>query len=202
MAKRTENTSRLAVHPVPENGRIIAPDLEMAAKFLRLLDPAGIYTFQTFSDSKLKGNKILNRVLHGTFDQHQKELARLNALGAGIFVMVNRGDGIALPGKTCRTAQNVVEVRAFFVDLDGAPLEPVLDGGLYPDVIVESSPGKWHAYWFVRGCPLSEFGLRQQQLAQKFYGDLLVHDLPRVMRLPGFVHQKAAPSLTNIIYPE
>lgn len=202
MAKHTENTSRHAVPPASERGRIIAPDFEMASRFLILLDPAGIYTFQTFGDAKLKENRNLRRVFHGTFDQHKKELARLNALGAGIFVMVNRGDGMATSGKTCRTAQNVVEVRALFVDLDGAPLEPVLHGGLHPDVIVESSPGKWHAYWFVGGCPLGEFGLRQQQLAEKFEGDASVHDLPRVMRLPGFVHQKATPFLTNIIYPE
>jgi hypothetical protein len=201
--KHEKITRRLAVPPASERGLIIVPDFEMAARFLFWLDPDGIYTFQTLGDGKSKSDRSLTRVFHGTLDQHKNELVRLNALGAGIFVMVNRGDGIIHPGKkTCRTTQNVLEVRALFVDLDGAPLDPVRDGGVHPDVIVESSPGKWHAYWFARDCPLGDFGLRQRQLAEKFQGDHVVHDLPRVMRLPGFVHQKTDPFMSNLIYPE
>jgi hypothetical protein len=171
MAKRTSTRRPTAPPPASARGLTIAPDFEMATRFLSLLEPAGIYTFQTFGDGEFKANKKLNRVFHGTFAQHKDELARLNALGAGIFIMINRGDGTArLGNKTCRTALNVVEVRAIFVDLDGAPLEPLLHCGLPPDVIVESSPRRWHAYWFIRNCPLSEFGPRQQQLAEKFGG--------------------------------
>jgi hypothetical protein len=43
----------------------------------------------------------------------------LNREGAGVFVTVNETD---LKG---RTAKNITSVRAVFVDLDGAPLEPV-----------------------------------------------------------------------------
>lgn len=168
-----------------------------------MLDAAGIFTFQTFDDNKAQKNRALARVLHGTFDQHKDALAQLNARGAGIFVMVNRGDGIIHPPtKTCRTAKNVVAVRALFVDLDGSPLDPVSACGLRPDVIVESSPGKWHAYWLTNDCPLGEFELRQLQLAEKFKADPAVHDLPRVMRLPGFFHQKEKLFMTNLIYPE
>lgn len=203
MVKRNENTNRLAVPPASEPGLIITPDFEMAARFLFLLDAVDAFTFQTFDDDNVRKNSALARVLHGTFDQHKDELARLNAIGAGIFVMVNRSDGIIHEGaRTCRTAKNVVAVCALFVDLDGAPLEPVLHGGLHPDVIVESSPEKWHAYWCAGDCPLNEFKLRQLQLAEKFTSDPAVHDLPRVMRLPGFKHQKDEPFLTNLIFPE
>ena len=178
------------------------PNLQMAERFLKPLDPRGIYTFQTFDDSEAK-RPALSRVLHGTFEQHKVELSRLNAAGAGIFVMVNEGDGVVHEGyKTCRTRASVVAVRALFVDLDGAPLDPVLRS-LPPDIIVESSAGRWHAYWLVRDVPLKDFELRQKQIAAKFGGDTKVCDLPRVMRVPGFFHQKHEPSfMSRLVRPE
>ena len=117
--------------------------------------------------------------------------------------MVNRGDGVARPGrKTPRSTENVIAVRAVFVYLDGSPLEPVQQAVPAPTVIVESSPGRWHAYWKTHDCPLEEFTRRQGQLAARFRGDPSVTDLPRVMRLPGFLHRKRDPFLTRVIYPE
>ena len=179
----------------------LTPDIVSAKKFLDALDPDGTFTFQTFDDDKERRDLRLARVLHGTLDQHTDALVRLQQQGAGIFVMVNKGDGVTHKGnRTCRKAQNVVAVRALFVDLDGAPMQPVLDA-LQPDIVVESSPGRWHCYWLVGDCPLAEFKPRQQQLAAKFNGDLAVNDLPRVLRLPGFLHQKDKPVMTRMTYP-
>ena len=101
---------------------------------------------------------------------------------------------------TCRNAVNVVAVRAVFVDLDGSPIASVLEA-LHPDIVVESSPGRWHGYWLTNDCPLGDFRTRQQQIAAKFAGDPKVIDLPRVMRLPGFFHQKAEPFITRVTFP-
>lgn len=181
---------------------ILKPDLNEVRRFLNILDPMGIFTFQTFADDKKRKSPALARVLHGTLDQHFSELTHLQQLGAGVFVMVNRGDGITHPGnKTCRTGKNVIAIRSVFVDLDGSPLEPVLLA-LQPDIVVESSPGRYHGHWLTNDCPLSDFTLRQKQIAQKFNGDPSVHDLPRVMRLPGFWHQKGAPFMSHIIFPK
>jgi hypothetical protein len=174
----------------------LKPDLAAANSFLDALDPGGVFTFQTFPEGPHDGPVPSPQIMHGTLADLAERLTALNSAGHGIFVMVNEGD---LAG---RRATNVKRIRAFCLDLDGAPLEPVLECGLYPDIIVESSPGKWHAYWLTRDCPLNEFALCQKQLAEKFEGDPAVHDLPRVMRLPGFMHQKAAPFMTNLKYPE
>ncbi|MBK7793121.1 MAG: hypothetical protein IPJ62_11745 [Betaproteobacteria bacterium] len=48
-------------------------------------------------------------------------------------------------------------MRAVFLDLDGAPLAPVLAAGLEPHIVVESSPGKFHVYWQTDDCPLDQF---------------------------------------------
>ena len=177
-------------------------DLTQAALTLSLLDPDGEFTFQTFGEREGADGPRLRRVLHGRFNALSSELDALNQAGAGIFVMVNRGDGVTKAGAaSCRTAANVIAVRATFVDLDGAPIAPVLDGPIAPDWVVQSSPGRWHAYWLVDDCPLDQFSLIQSALAAKFGGDPSVKDLPRVMRVPGFVHWKHEPFVSQLFLP-
>lgn len=180
-------------------------DIKMAARFLDLFGTKESFSFQTFADKKvspdaaaMKGYKQpkLARILHGTLLKHAEELARLNKEGAGVFFTVNETDGQG------RKAGNIIRVRALFVDLDGAPLDPVLAHEIKPHIVVESSPGRFHAYWLTDDCPLDEFKSAQQKLAHQFKGDMKVCDLPRVMRLPGFIHQKAEPFMTRIIFPE
>src|SRR5690606_17011472 len=143
-------------------------------------------------DNKCRKSAGLSNIFHGTLAQHAKALEALNNRGAAVYVMINRGDGKG------RKAQNVVEVRAIFVDLDGAPLDQVLIAKAKPHVIVQSSPGRWHAYWRVSHCSLEQFTPLQKALAERFDGDPSVADLPHVMRLPGFWHLKETPFQTEI----
>ena len=178
------------------------PDLDQAQRFLETLDAGTVFTFQTFDDNAERKDFRLAKVLHGTLAQHQAHLTTLQQQGAGVFVMVNEGDGLIHEGsKTCRTAANVIRVRAHVLDLDGAPIQPVLDCGLPPHILVESSPGKWHVYWKVLDCPLEDYKLRQKALAARFDGDPAVCDLPRVLRVPGFWHQKNQPFMTRMVDP-
>jgi len=161
-------------------------NFDESERFLNCLDPSGQFTFQTFSDSAIDKNPDLVRVLNGTFAEHRAELTRLNARGAGVFVTVNKTNGAG------RKQTNIVGVRAVFVDLDGAPLGPVTDFPLKPQIIVESSAGRYHAYWLVNGLPLNDFETIQKAIIETFDGDKSVKDLPRVMRLPGFTWHKIA----------
>ncbi|WP_077243490.1 AAA family ATPase [Thioalkalivibrio halophilus] len=177
----------------------LTPDLEAASDFLTFLDEdAERFTFQTFADTpeakaedaankKADRPKKYARTLHGTLDQHAPELERLNGLGAGVFVSLNETDGQG------RKAQNMTRVRAVFSDTDGAPLGPILQHGLEPQRINETSPGKWHAFWLVDGLEPAEFEGVQRRIAETFGSDPSVHDLPRVVRVPGFWHRKAEP---------
>lgn len=190
-------------------------DLNEAHRFLNTLDPEGIFTFQTFADRDELNQQSVSRdgkgrtfdplakVFHGTLEEHAGALISLNEQGAGVFVMVNEGDGVVHEGRrTCRTNGNVIRVRANFVDLDGAPLEPVLSCPRPPDIVVESSRGKWHAYWLTE-CDRSRFSAAQAALAEMFGGDKSVVDLARVMRLPGFFHNKSGePVMTRLLRPE
>ena len=190
--------------PPKPPGTTSAADRAIASDFLGLLGRDEAHTFQTFGEAAESGRRPeLACVLHGSFEQHQKRLEALNRAGAGVFVMVSAGDGVVKPGAaTCRTMANVVRVRAVFLDLDGAPIRPVLTSPLPPDWVVQSSPGRWHAYWKVLNCPLGDSPAAQVALARKFGGDQSVKDLPRVMRLPGFFHLKAQPYLSQLYLPE
>ena len=165
---------------------------EEIEKFLTTLGGDGPFTFQTLGEGLAK-NKPVSQIIHGDISQKLKQLKDLNTQGAGIFVMVNQGD---LGG---RKTANVVSVRAVFVDLDGTPIKPVLNGPLKPHIVVESSSEKYHAYWLVEDMPKDSFKAIQQTLARKFNGDIKVCDLPRIMRVPGFYHKKGTPFLTRII---
>jgi len=169
---------------------MMPPDMASASAFIRMLgEPC---TFQTFDESPAKRSE-LSRILHGTLAQHADTLGGLNARGAGVFVMVAEGDGNG------RKGVNVRRVRAAFVDLDGAPLEPIQAAPLAPHCIVESSPGKWHAYWLVSDCAPADFTPLQESLAARFDGDVTVSDLSRVMRMPGFLHCKGARFQTRVL---
>lgn len=169
------------------------PDRTKADWFLRALAPeSDRFTFQTFTDDKetrarykAEGKRDPPaRVLHGRLAEHWSELVRLSAAGVGVYVTVNETN---LRG---RAATDIVRVRAYFVDMDGAPLGNLARLGLRPHLITQTSPRKFHVYWRVDDASLDQFKETQKRLLELLGGDPNVCDLPRVMRLAGFAHQK------------
>ncbi len=128
-----------------------------------------------------------------SFESYQDYFTKLNSDDYGIFFVVNTTDGKG--GKD----SNIVKIKALFLDLDGAPLEPVLQAGLKPTAIIESSPGRYHAYYLVTDdLPVAEYTKYQKALARRFNGDSSISNPSRLMRLPGFYHNKQEPFLSHI----
>jgi putative DNA primase/helicase len=167
-------------------------DLEVAERFLGLLR-ATHCTFQTFDDNAERKDLKLASILHGSLVDHADQLVRLNGLGAGIFVAVNETDGQG------RKRENIKRVRAVTLDLDGEPLDPVKRCALKPHIIVESSPGRYHCYWRVKGLAVDQFENMQRAIAKRFDGDPEIAKLTHVARLPGFYHCKREPFRTHIV---
>lgn len=166
---------------------------QQAEAFLAFFD--GVHTFQTFDD---KGkDPSLAKHKSAQFEQIESQLLDYNKRGAGIFFTVNETDGKG------RKAENITKVRAVFLDLDGPEsrerLSQVLASKTAPSLVVESSPGKFHCYWLCEVVMKSKWPAIQKALAAKFGGDPAVSDIARVMRLPGFFHNKDKPYLTRII---
>lgn len=165
------------------------PDRAEAQRFLDLLEPNGDFWFQFAPEAP--GATARAGHLHGTLEQHWNTLCQLNLTGAAIWVQINAGRG--------RKDLDITSVRAYFVDIDKGDGASLLSPDSATDILVESSPGKYHGYWLAGQVPLDDFKARQHALADRFGGDRTVCNLGRVMRLPGFVHQKGDPFVTRII---
>lgn len=167
-------------------------ELNEARGFLEMLDPgAKSFTFVTFDDVELDDGKKrsdgrLVGMWHGALDDVSAELARLNRLGAGVFVTVNETDGRG------RKAENVTRVRAVWADDDGGGAGGEFPEAGPPSIVVETSPGKRHTYWCVDGLTAEEHAGVMRRMVQDYGADPAAADLARVLRLPGFSHMKRA----------
>lgn len=176
------------------------PDTEQAKRFLALLDPkAEAFTFQTFDDvvldGKKRGDKSLVKVLHGSLEQHADALTALNRRGAGVYVMVQEGDGIT-KGRSCRTNDNVIRIRDVFQEDDGDGKQLPLE----PHILVESSPGKRHSHLLCEGLSKEDFANVMKVMISQYGSDPNAKDLARVLRVPGFYHHKGEPFMVNIAH--
>lgn len=128
-----------------------------------------------------------SKKIQGSINSSYTSLKSLNDQGYNIFMTIQKSDGQGVSTK------NINRVRAVFIDLDGPPKENIDRFKLTPHIVINSSPGKYHAYWLVRDFPLDEFKKIQQLLATLIDSDRSVSDLARVMRVPGFKHLKKVP---------
>ena len=161
-------------------------DVEMARRFLQLVDANDTFTFQTFHD-RPKGaaeDRALARVIPGPAG---RELLNLHDRGAGVYFTVNRTDGAG------RKGQNITNIRAVWQeDDDGAAVNFPIE----PSLVVESSPGRFHRYWLLaepwpedeRG--RADHGAVMERMIESYGSDPNAKDLCRVLRVPGFLNRK------------
>lgn len=178
------STAQVVPNPVP--------DLKVAERYLTLLDESTEqFTFQTFDDLKSRKDPSLIKVLNGTLEQHATDMTRLQWRRAGVFVTVNETDGVG------RKNDNIKRIRAVWCEWDNP--EPLPNFPLEPHFIVESSPKKYHIYWRVEGLMPPEFDGVMQTMVSVYGSDPNAKDRARVLRLPGFWHQKGEQFQVRII---
>lgn len=126
----------------------------------------------------------------GTLQECYRLLKSYNeALNYSIFEAVNVFDGNG------RTRENLVALRGLYADCDsGLPKE---GWGTKPTTLVESSPGKYQAYWtFEQPLPATPENCREylgvlDSLVWRVGGDRKARDLTRILRVPGFLNKKS-----------
>ena len=160
--------------------KILKPDLKEAQRFLDFLERGGDFWFQTAREPKPENGNTSPHVLQGTLAQVGNQLIKLNQTSSAVWAQINAGTG--------RKNTNITRIRAYFVDQDHGSTELLFNSVHPADIIVESSPGKFHGYWLTGDAPLAQYADRMHALADKFEGDHSVCHLARVMRLPGFFH--------------
>jgi hypothetical protein len=151
---------------------------EQTSNFLDCFD--GDYQFFAFPDKAETG-------YFGTLGKNISGLLRDNKAGKDIYFTVNG----TKPGIK-RTKDKYTHTRAVHIDDDGddkhgGRTNPE-DFPLQPNIIVHTSPGKYHYYWLTS----TDDGDTTEQvlrgMAVKYNGDPKTTDRTRIMRLPGFVH--------------
>jgi hypothetical protein len=177
-----------------------------AVAFLTCLDPtAKQFTFQTFDDTKKTKQAY---IMHGGIADQQPRLGKFNARQHGVYVTVQETD---FKG---RSNENIRRIRAFFVEYDrkdGATdishiaVMERLKFTIEPTMVVESSPGKYHFYWCLSeplvadAAGVALFRGVMLHLIETYHSDPQCKDPARVLRVPGFMHNKGAPQPVKLI---
>ena len=174
--------------------KLTPPTWREARRFLKLItgqdDP--LVCWQVFADKGNDDTIAEHRYGRLSDESVRKWLALKVRRGAGVFYVVNKTDGRG------RRGGNIVLALAVFVDLDGTPLPDKFP--IEPNAVVESSPGKHHVYWLIEPTPdLDSWTSLQAQLAAYYRGDKRMADRARVLRVPGFDHQKCEPFRVHVI---
>lgn len=116
----------------------------------------------------------------GSISNLYEKLQLLNRSGYCVFMVVNECAGP-------RKADNIKAPRANFFDDD---LNGVKEMPLEASILVQSARGI-HGYYLIRDAyPLEKFSSLQKAISKKLGTDPTVCDLPRIMRVPGFIHMK------------
>lgn len=159
------------------------PDLTQASTYVRILTGSTLtpMTWQVFDDDQVRRDQTRAAHFHAALSAAAYRLSQANDNGCGVFATVNATDGQG------RRAANVTAIRALWIDTDGFIPSAF---HLQPSMVVRSSAGV-HAYWCLTdSMPLHDFRDAQRRLIKHYNSDSKIHNLDRVMRVPGFLHRK------------
>jgi hypothetical protein len=176
-------------------------DIGHTIDFLRMLEPENFETHQfCWTGSHPETKKRLQA--YGTFEELLPRLQQRNAEGFGIFVAINAIDTPSFEGGYARRrTEDVTRVRSCFADWDD-PNKVLPEFPLAPTMVVETSENKYHIHWCADDVPLDEFEIIQRGIAQVLGSDQSVVDLPRELRVPGFLHTKNLAKRTLVTLAE
>lgn len=126
-----------------------------------------------------------------------EEATGLNEQGFGIFWTVNDFKG-------SRKIENLERINAWYVDLDDSkpPLQELLDSfALLPTAVVETKRG-YHVYFQADNATFRNYKTLQRRLYRQFGDGDSVYDVTRLLRVPGYLHQKdqANPFLVKLVH--
>lgn len=138
---------------------------------------------------------------HEDYSTAEAKLRDRESFDWGSFFCVNELDRsldagtVEKPKK--RTKKMFVRARAIFLDFDKADKKPPENFPIPPSVTVTSSEGKYHFYWLTETTDPNEWNQVMEGLTNSYDGDPQAKDLARILRLPGFHHNKYDPFMVT-----
>lgn len=155
--------------------------MNQSIQYLKKLDPqAERFLFACYDYRKIEKAKQI----YSTFDAAKAKLTEFNDSVFCVYVTVNETDG------PIRKKENIKRARAIWVEDDEKRDGIRTDFPLEPSLIVESSPQKYHYYWFTSTQKLNEWDDVMLTMVVEWGCDNKAKDRARVLRLPGFIHRK------------
>lgn len=126
--------------------------------------------------------------IEGTIEQRFDELRTLNGKGFGVYLVVNGGG---------QSDADVTHGQAIFYEHDDIPKEAQV--GLWqplglpePTIQIDTGGKSIHSFWvFDQAIPISDWKILQKDLLDFADADRTIKNPSRIMRLPGFTHQKS-----------
>lgn len=174
-------------------------DNNSAIEFTSLFKRKNPFIFQSKDDGNgkkpLEITEKYGKVWHktGSIETISTWLRKHNKDAWGCFFTVNDLDqSLDKPRK--RTETMLTGIQAIWVEDDNVRDVPRSDWPTKPNIIVNSSPGKYHYYWLTNidasDNRKHEWHGIMQTLVNDYGCDDNAKDLVRVLRLPGFYHMK------------
>lgn len=119
----------------------------------------------------------------------ETEAQRLNQDGFAIYWCVNEFQGP-------RRISNLKKINSWYVEFDDgdkeAQWEKIKKSPIIPSLVVESARG-YHVYWNAVDATPENYRAIEERIIHKLGADPRVKDLTRVLRAPGYLHQKGEP---------
>ena len=114
-------------------------------------------------------------------------LENYNNEGFGIYWTLNEFEG-------ARKKENLTRITHWFCDIDGGnkpeQMKKINSLLMPPSFIVETKNG-YHCYWAVESnATIENFERIERGIAEKLDADIHAIDVLRLLRVPGFLHQK------------
>lgn len=109
----------------------------------------------------------------------------------GLFFGVNQSNSATL-----RQDDNIVMARAIYIDDDQTGSRRT-DFPIPPNIVVNTSPGKYHYYWLTSTDDMELYQRVQQCLVDDWNGDPNARDNARILRIPGTYHLKNDPCVVT-----
>lgn len=149
-----------------------------AERFVEILtgDAGASLFWRSLHDSEKQPGRNRHGSLADTWEAFETDQEE----GFAPFAIINDGG---------HSDADISEVRACFIDVDGAPLDET-EWHVPPHFIVRRAATHWHAYWLTTGLAVANFKTIQLRLAAHYDSDRAVCNPSRVMRLPGLKHLK------------
>jgi P4 family phage/plasmid primase-like protien len=132
-----------------------------------------------------KNSQERPQILHVEADDETiNELAMKSEAGATVAVVPQCTDFAG------RKRGNMKQIRYLVADLDHeTSMDDLLDLAITPDLIVETSPGRFHVYFRAK-CQVDVYVKRARALAKVMNADMNATDVARVLRVAGTINWK------------